>query len=357
MSSKPNSQPNYTAAVVGLSEIGSGRPVAPSGMTWFAPMPRSHVAAYHAHPQVALVGVCDLLPSAIERFERTWRDALPDTRTYQDYREMITQEKPDILSVVTPDDKHADIVVYAAEHGVKGIFCEKPMATSLHDADRMLAACQANGAVLSVNHTYRYTPIFVQVREMLRAEAFGKLRRLYAYINHPRAMLFRNGSHFVDALCFWADAKPLWVMAELESGFDDFDSYKADGGRDASLDPSADAHIHFENDVRAYLSLAKVNNTHSGFIVVCDEAVLEVNVTDRMVTVTRASPSQSRSVEQLVVHDFQHEWELAGIHELIHLLDHGGTPLSSGASARQTVAVLMAILRSHTTGNARVAVE
>lgn len=350
-----NPKSNYTAAVVGLSEIASARPVAPSGMHWFAPMPRSHIAAYQAHPRITLAGVCDLLPSAIERFERTWRDVLPDTRKYQDYREMIMQEKPDILSVVTPDDKHADIVVYAAENGVKGIFCEKPLATSLQDADRMLAACEANGVVLMVNHTRRYVPIFIHVREMLRAETFGKLRHIHAFFNHPRAMLFRNGSHFIDVLCFWVDAKPLWVMAELEEGFDEFDSYKADGGRDPALDPSASAYIHFENGVRGYLSLTKVNNTRSGFMVVCDDGILEV--TDQTITVARASSPLSWSSEQIWTYDFQHACELGAVHEMVHILDHGGVPLSSGASARQTVAILMAILRSHARGNARVAVQ
>jgi predicted dehydrogenase len=349
----------YTAAVIGLSDIASVRSVAPSGMTWFAPMPRSHVAAYEAHPRITLAGVCDLLPSAIERFNQTWRDALPDTRTYSDYREMIEREKPDILSVVTPDDKHADIVVHAANSGVKGIYCEKPLATSLADADRMLAACEANGVFISVNHTRRYAPVFVQVREMLRAGTYGKLRHIYALMHQPRSMLFRNGAHWIDMLCFWADAAPEWVMAELEEGFAHFDAYRADGGRDAALDPSASAYVHFKNGVRAFLSLAKVSSARTEFTLVCDDAMIDV--TNSTITIVRGPTPLSWSSEQIVTYDFQHAWEFGAVHEMVHLLDHEGAPLaaeplSSGRTARDTVAVMMAILESHKRGNVRVPV-
>ncbi|MEI7469747.1 MAG: Gfo/Idh/MocA family oxidoreductase, partial [Chloroflexota bacterium] len=104
----------YKAAVIGLSHISQARSPKPSSMPAVQPMPRSHVAAYAAHPQIELVGACDLMPAAFERFNNIWRDVHPNTRLYTDYREMLAQEKPDIVSVITPDDKHADIVVNVA---------------------------------------------------------------------------------------------------------------------------------------------------------------------------------------------------------------------------------------------------
>jgi hypothetical protein len=66
-------------------------------------------------------------------------------REYTDYRQMLEQERPDLVSVVPPDDHHAAPVIAAAESGVKGIICEKPLAGSLADADRMIEAVERSG--------------------------------------------------------------------------------------------------------------------------------------------------------------------------------------------------------------------
>ena len=71
----------YTAAVVGLSQISQGRLPKPRSLSATDPMPRSHVSAYAAHPRVKLVGACDLMPAAREKFNATWREASARTIT------------------------------------------------------------------------------------------------------------------------------------------------------------------------------------------------------------------------------------------------------------------------------------
>ena len=58
---------------------------------------------------------------------------------------MIERENPEIISVTTRPGSHREIVVFAAEHGVKGIWCEKPLCCSMAEADAMVAACEKNG--------------------------------------------------------------------------------------------------------------------------------------------------------------------------------------------------------------------
>src|SRR5437867_1151797 len=128
----------YRAAVVGLGGIGTGAPQARQkhpvlGIEW----PHSHVAAYHAYPRTAVVAVCDLKEDVLERFEQTWGGELPGVHTYTDYRELLQQEQPQLLSVVTSDHRHAQIVIDAAGSGVKGVLCEKPLATTIAECDQM----------------------------------------------------------------------------------------------------------------------------------------------------------------------------------------------------------------------------
>src|SRR5215203_1216719 len=150
---------NYKSVIVGLTNIGSSRPPEPGEMPIFGNMPRSHASAYYRHPQTEVTAVCDIRPQALEDFRARWADVWPNVRLYTDYKEMLRQEEPDLVSVVTPDHLHADITVAAAEGGAKAILCEKPIATTLADADRMIAAAEANNVLLSVEHTRRWSPI------------------------------------------------------------------------------------------------------------------------------------------------------------------------------------------------------
>ena len=132
-------------------------------------MPHSHVAAHTALLNTQLVAVCDINLEMLKSFCETWDDVFPHARTYSDYREMIDKEDLDIIQVATPYNRHTDIVVRSAQAGVKRILCEKPMATTVADCDRMLAACEANGVLLSVDHTRRWRPIYHRVRAAIRA--------------------------------------------------------------------------------------------------------------------------------------------------------------------------------------------
>ena len=68
-------------------------------------------------------------------------------------------------------------------------------------------------------------------------------------------MLWRNHSHLLDLISYFAEGNPIWVTGELEPGFENYGTrYHGDGGRDASLEPGANAFIGYDNGVRAYLS-------------------------------------------------------------------------------------------------------
>ena len=59
---------------------------------------------------------------------------------YTDYKELIAKEQPDILSIATQPEQRAEIAIYAAEHGVKALYCEKALCASLPEADAMVEA-------------------------------------------------------------------------------------------------------------------------------------------------------------------------------------------------------------------------
>ena len=116
----------------------------------------AHATGIVRSDRASLAAACDLDEETLREFEQRWPDE--NLTLYRDHREMLARESLDIVTVATSDHRHADLVVDAANAGAKGIFCEKPLATSLADADRMIAACDANNTTLSVDHTRRFIP-------------------------------------------------------------------------------------------------------------------------------------------------------------------------------------------------------
>ena len=149
----------YRAGIVGLTGIAAGKGADPPDAALGHLHAGSHAAACAQVPSVRVVAACDLVPALGEQFVRQWGDTWPEVQTYADYRQMLAEARLDLLSVATSDHRHAQIVVDAAEAGVQGIYCEKPIATTLADADRMIAACRAHGVVMSIDHTRRWCPI------------------------------------------------------------------------------------------------------------------------------------------------------------------------------------------------------
>jgi len=338
----------FRAGVVGLSGIGMTRPLPETGAVLRTPMPHSHVAAHTALLNTELVAVCDIKSEMLQSFAQTWGDVFPHTRTYSDYREMIDKEDLDIIQVATPDNRHTDIVLYAANAGVKRILCEKPLATTVADCDRMLAACEANGALLSVDHTRRWWPIFHRARAAIRAGAIGRVVRIVAHMGGPRAMLFRNGTHLIDGILFFAESDPDWVFADLDEGFEDYYYYKGTGGRIPEEDPGGSGYVHFKNGVRAFVNASKGQTTARYLEVIGENGQIDIH-TDSVILWTGPGKCETLAPDSHSVEDIA-----AALDELIRIGEDGGELISSGHEAAKGVEIILGFLRSQELGNVRV---
>lgn len=218
----------------------------------------AHGFAYARCPEFDLVAICDIQPDAFARFYERAGIRVGTVKEYTDYRAMLEREGLDVVSVATPDDFHTDAVCAASDAGVKAILCEKPLASSLADADRIIATVERNGTKMSVDHTRSWYPAFQAVRKAVRAGAIGPLTRVVAHMGGRRAMLFRNGTHILDAMSYFAEASPAWVLAVHERGFEDYGTeYRGQGGQDPMLDPGSTLIIEYSNGVRGILNAAK----------------------------------------------------------------------------------------------------
>jgi predicted dehydrogenase len=301
---------------------------------------------------VDIVGVCDLSSEMHDKFNDTWGPRWPNATQYTDYREMVDKEGLDILTVATGDDRHADMAVYGANNGVKGVFVEKPLATTMEDADRMIAAFEANGVATSVGHTRRWRPLYHKARSAIRDGAIGPLRNIVAIHGGRRAMMFRNGTHVIDGICFFADSEPAQVFARLEEGFEDWDTYRGDGGHAPEKEPGVSGFIHFRNGVRAYYSAHKDTIDGVSMELAGPDGKMVFDFSGPSIELrTRGPERRSPMVSQtLVPTDYQTHTYIAAYREMIDRIENGGDGVSTAREARKTVQIMTGFLKSQHEG-------
>lgn len=342
-------------AIVGLTWITSGV-AAPSLSGGRMALPYSHAAALARIPAARVTAVCDIVPALTEHFVAQWGDTWPGIETYTDVTAMLDQEEIDVLAVATPDDRHTEIVIAAAARGIPAIMCEKPLATSLAAADRMIAALDTHATVLTVEHTRRWDPFFHQVKALIDAGRIGEVRTVAGTLSGPRAMLYRNGTHILDLMNFYAGAAPARVFARLEPGYDDFTAYRGDGGHDPVSEPGATAYIEYANGVRG------LYNGLKGPVGLTEWDVLGTKGRVRINGSQAELWTLDEATNELVLRPFPAVMVMTGALEAAYLelfaaWREGGPLRSTARDARQTVAVQEAILRSHHAGGMLVDVE
>ncbi|MDP6542432.1 MAG: Gfo/Idh/MocA family oxidoreductase [Phycisphaerae bacterium] len=128
-------------------------------------------------PQAEVVGVADGNAQGLARaVKRTGA-----SKGYTDYRKMLDERKPALVSIGTQNvDLHCDMVVAAAERGARGIYIEKPLCRTLEEADQMVAACRKHRVKLAVAFQGLYFPKFKVIREIIRSGKLGRVLEIRA---------------------------------------------------------------------------------------------------------------------------------------------------------------------------------
>ncbi|MDR7033420.1 Gfo/Idh/MocA family oxidoreductase [Mesorhizobium sp. BE184] len=179
-------------------------------------MGRSHALAYHENPGfeiAALVNRSDVpLPGGLsgQEIRRSFDDA-------------IAAERPDVVAIATYSDSHADYAVRALEAGCH-VFVEKPLATTVADAQRVVDAAKANGKKLVVGYILRHHPSWMRLiaearklggpyvfRMNLNQQSSGATWGTHKQLMQTTSPIVDCGVHYLDVMLQITDARPVEV--------------------------------------------------------------------------------------------------------------------------------------------------
>ncbi len=202
------------------------------------------IGSFHAEtlasrlPGARLAAVADPQPGAAER--------LSAPKAYRDPVELIADPAIDAVAICSPAATHADLVVAAAQAG-KHVFCEKPMALTLDDADRAIDAARAAGIALQVGFNRRFAQNFADMRARIADGAIGTPQLLRSLTRDPGISA---------EVAAWV--KP-WTIFN-ETLIHDFDTlcWLNPGARVTSVYAQADALVHPQFADSGFLDTAVV---------------------------------------------------------------------------------------------------
>ncbi len=320
---------------------------------------RHHVEAYTAHPAVDLAALCDANAERLARFLGQY----PGARGYANLEEMLSAERLDLVSIMTPDWLHADQGIQALRAGAH-VVSTKPLTTTIEDARRFIAAADVAGRYLMVAHERRFHPRYRAMKRVLDDGLLGKV--FYAeldYFTHkgrqfdatpwyksaenPRDAILGTGAHAVDLLRWFAgEVEEAWGagnhLAYPEFPGDDcqIGVFKLAGGAIGKVTQTyASVRGACEPDLRVVLHGTKGSME--------DEKLISIDFFEGVPVTEVAERRPWRAVPPVQQEESSHR---ATINHFIDSLAQGRPPQPDGREGARTVAACLAVVESSRTG-------
>ena len=184
-------------------------------------MGSSHARAYHKLEGFDLVGLVDKNPEIREKLS----EELGGIDQFDDFDTALVAKKPDAVAVCTYPGTHAAITLKALQAGAH-VFCEKPLAPNIEDAESMVAAAKKYGKKLVIGYILRVHPSwkkFIEIaqglgkplvmRMNLNQQSSGKTWQTHMRILESMSPIVDCGVHYVDVMCQMTRSKPISVSA------------------------------------------------------------------------------------------------------------------------------------------------
>ena len=230
----------------------------------------THVAAYQSFPkQVKVVACASRTSKDAKAFSRRFN--IP--KSYASYTDMLQSEQLDLVSICAYTESRFEMAKAAIEAGVKGIFLEKPVGTSLQEIEKLIRLANRKKVCVVVNHTRRWGADYQTVKRLIDQDKIGKVQSVTAYCS---GSLFHTGTHMFDVLQYFF-GKPKAVFGKLKKtlvkrkkantgsdlSFQDYDgvaSFTYPSGLTAQVVGTTKNYFQFEFDIQGARGRIRIGN-------------------------------------------------------------------------------------------------
>jgi predicted dehydrogenase len=184
-------------------------------------MGASHARAYHKMPEFEIVGLVSRGPESRGKLSRE----LGGVAEFSDYYEALAATRPDVVSINTYPETHAAYARAAIEAGCH-VFCEKPLAETVEEAQSIVDAAKARNRKLVIGYILRVHPAWVKFIELARTlgkplvmrmnlnqQSHGPAWNWHRNLMNSMSPIVDCGVHYVDVMCQMTGAKPVKVQA------------------------------------------------------------------------------------------------------------------------------------------------
>jgi UDP-N-acetyl-2-amino-2-deoxyglucuronate dehydrogenase len=331
---------------------------------------RNHLAAFRALENVQIVGVCDVDPDRALATAEAW--AVPNAVTTVD--ELLTLGL-DIVSVCTPHPTHEEVVLKAAAAGVHAL-CEKPIATKLESAERMVAACDEAGVQLGVLFQRRFWPASQKIRAAIADGTLGRaimaqcsvmLHRAPEYYNRDAwrgtwendggGVLMSQAVHQIDLL--------QWYLGDVAEVYGKVNTYRH--GDYIEVEDSATAVITFTSGAMATLEASTAVSPNLGIqLRITGETGASASLTEfpegsdgrldlwavgERIVVEPVHPEGAEpNVDLSAINGQLVPFHTLQVKDFVRALETGTEPAITGKDALKSLRILLAVYESSRTG-------
>jgi len=173
------------------------------------------------HPDLSLWGLCEMNKERTGKFASRY----PGQRASADFDAVLADPSVDAVSIATPPSTHFPLAKRALEAG-KHVLVEKPLATTVADAEELVELAERNGLVLMPGHTFLYSPPVNKVRELIESGELGEVyfvtsSRMNLGIYQPDGVVNDLAPHDLSILLYWLEQPVSIVSASGSTVFQD----------------------------------------------------------------------------------------------------------------------------------------
>ncbi|MGB9682321.1 MAG: Gfo/Idh/MocA family protein [bacterium] len=325
-----------------------------------------HIPEYLSNKSVEMVALADIDTVQLKEIGAKFNIS----SLYTDYKEMLKKERLDAVSVCTPNYLHASMTIDALNEGIN-VLVEKPMATSLEEADKMIEAAKKNKKILMVDHNQRLAPGHQIGKKILESGILGKVYTVRTVFGHsgpefwsPRGKWFFSkkeafagvmadlGVHKVDVVR-WLLGREVKRIAAFGATFE----------KKADVEDNGVAIMEFENGTLGILQVSwtlKPGEDNST-IFYCEKGMLKLFTDpERPVIVSLrekgdfmagfAKGEMSFSLPPMQTNEVGGQFSSGIIDYFVDCILKNEKPFISGEEGRKAMEIVIGILRSAETG-------